>query len=89
MGHGLFSHGGFYALGVNSVVMGLPALLAGLDDTILIAVTGIGVIDESADLDALLRPVFSDAVRTKIRSRVVEEVRVNSVCRIYRLTPAR
>jgi cobalt/nickel transport system permease protein len=26
----LFSHGGFYALGVNSVVMGLPALLAGM-----------------------------------------------------------
>src|SRR5215831_10190989 len=26
----LFGHGGFYALGVNSVVMGLPALLAGL-----------------------------------------------------------
>jgi cobalt/nickel transport system permease protein len=25
----LFGHGGFYALGVNSVVMGLPALLAG------------------------------------------------------------
>ena len=25
----LFSHGGFYSLGVNSVVMGLPALLAG------------------------------------------------------------
>ncbi len=26
----LFGHGGFYSLGVNSVVMGLPALLAGL-----------------------------------------------------------
>src|SRR6516164_704313 len=26
----LFSHGGFYSLGVNSVVMGVPALLAGL-----------------------------------------------------------
>ena len=26
----LFSHGGFYSLGVNSVVMGVPALLAGV-----------------------------------------------------------
>ena len=66
-----------------------PALLAGLDDTILIAVTGIGAIDESADLDAIVRSVFSEAVRAKIRARVAEEVRVNSVCRIYRLKPAR
>lgn len=59
--------------------------LDGLDRAPFLVYTGVGAIPDEADLSRLIEPTLGPTLTAAIQSRVQEEVRVNAVCRIYRL----